>query len=442
MTQISKPRTVRWILAVSALTSLLMLVYASIVPLEYAPMDREVAWTRFKNIPWLNLSIERRADWVANALVVIPSGFLVMGAIDWGRKSRLRAFLMLPVVVIALSAIVVGIEFLQHWFPRRTISQNDIAAGMIGAGLGSLLWLLVGRLVGRSIEQFMALPSGGPRICWLVVAYGIGLLVYSALPFDMILSASEWQEKYQAGRLTAVPLSDLTWSLKSLLSVALVVVRMIPIGFAARLSFSTRNAYWLIGAVATLLELVQVPVFSRFASTTDVMFGMLGGAIGCWLVAFIPWLLRLAKLQSVWVLVAGGWSVLIIVAFVGKFDRLATTAEVRERFFGLWTPPFVRYYFTSEFSAGANLLGKMIVFAVLGFLLNAGIQAPGKCRMRWLCWILASLWVIVLGSMVELLQVFLLPFIADANDVLTYIVGAMAGATLYPLLFQNRRELR
>ena len=56
--------------------------------LKYTPLSWEETQTRWRGIAWLSLGIGNRADWIANALVVIPSAFLFSGAVDYRRKSR------------------------------------------------------------------------------------------------------------------------------------------------------------------------------------------------------------------------------------------------------------------------------------------------------------------------------------------------------------------
>ena len=58
-------------LAAGALFSLTFVVYASLVPLNYTakPFDETVA--EFQKTPWFQLGIERRADWVANGLMML-----------------------------------------------------------------------------------------------------------------------------------------------------------------------------------------------------------------------------------------------------------------------------------------------------------------------------------------------------------------------------------
>ena len=63
-------------LAWSFVGSILLLVYASMLPIKYRAYSFEQAFEAFVNLPWLDIQIYGRADWVANLLVVLPLGWL------------------------------------------------------------------------------------------------------------------------------------------------------------------------------------------------------------------------------------------------------------------------------------------------------------------------------------------------------------------------------
>ncbi len=124
----------RIVMGVLAIASLMFVIYASLVPLRYTPQPMEKTIELFKKTPWLKLEISSRADWVANGLIMLPSGFLAAGAVDWRRKKRWALLIASPLLAVALVAVVFAIEFFQLWFPPRVVSQNDIFAGAIGFG--------------------------------------------------------------------------------------------------------------------------------------------------------------------------------------------------------------------------------------------------------------------------------------------------------------------
>ena len=92
-------RRQRQCFAWSFLASVLFLIYASVLPVQFRPCSLEDAVAVFEQIPWLNIQLYGRADWVANLLVVLPLGWLGAAAIDWGRKSQRLLLLMMPLLI-------------------------------------------------------------------------------------------------------------------------------------------------------------------------------------------------------------------------------------------------------------------------------------------------------------------------------------------------------
>jgi len=93
----------------------LFVVYGSLVPLKYVDRSLEDAVLAFKNIPFLALGIDSRADWVANLLLFIPltflAGLLFNASGGIGRRVVVAFSLASAAVLFA-----VGIEFTQLFF--------------------------------------------------------------------------------------------------------------------------------------------------------------------------------------------------------------------------------------------------------------------------------------------------------------------------------------
>ncbi len=121
------------------------LVYASIVPLNYTPRTWDEAYERFGNLRWLNLNVYRRCRLVANGIVALPFSFFLAGAADRARRFSFAYFAWSILIVSCGMIGIAAIEFLQIWYPPRTISGNDVAAGCIGVLLGPIAWSLGGR---------------------------------------------------------------------------------------------------------------------------------------------------------------------------------------------------------------------------------------------------------------------------------------------------------
>jgi VanZ family protein len=122
---------VKWLF----LLYLLFVVYGSLVPLQYVDRSLDDAIQAFKNILFLALGIDSRADWIANLLLFVPltllASLLFNASGGMGRRV-LVAFLLISSAIM----LAVGIEFTQLFFPQRTVSQNDIFAESVGGLVG------------------------------------------------------------------------------------------------------------------------------------------------------------------------------------------------------------------------------------------------------------------------------------------------------------------
>ena len=55
------------ILLFMSIVATVALVYASLVPLNFVPLSPKETYLRWRNIPWNNISLSSRSDWIANA---------------------------------------------------------------------------------------------------------------------------------------------------------------------------------------------------------------------------------------------------------------------------------------------------------------------------------------------------------------------------------------
>ena len=424
----TRPWVVRTMLAAGALFSLTFVVYASLVPLNYTakPFDETVA--EFQKTPWFQLGIERRADWVANGLMMLPAGFLAAGAIDWRRKRRWLLLMASPFIVALLVATVFAIEFVQIWFPPRVVSQNDIFAGVIGSVAGVLLWWLAGRSLLGQFEQFVLAEPGLAK--WkLLMNFGvIGLLIYNLMPLAVLVSLAELREKWNAGEIRIIPFQEFQFSRTAILFLAIACAKLVPYTIVTALQNGMRNAIAQGLMLALLLELVKVPIHSRPASAT----GVVATALGVLIVAggasmLLRWLACLDR-PVVWFMGALGWTGVMLVGFLGRFDSIERDpAVVEQRLQGILVIPFARAHSSSEFEAGQNILVKLVVFGTLTFLLSGWCsRLRTKMKLR-LAATVSIVGCVALGSGIEVAQVFLPPLVPDATDFILYGIGALFG---------------
>jgi hypothetical protein len=109
-------------------------IYGSLVPLDFRPFPLDEALRRFVDIPFLTLGAGSRADWIASGVLYFPLGALTALAL-LGWLARLPGLAM-GLAWVFCAALAVGVEFLQLFFPPRTVSLNDLLAEWIGAALG------------------------------------------------------------------------------------------------------------------------------------------------------------------------------------------------------------------------------------------------------------------------------------------------------------------
>jgi VanZ family protein len=166
------------------------------VPLDFHPITLLQAWQILLDAPMLAVGVQGRADWIANGVLYLPVGFLGC-VVLLGRQpetpSLWRRLLAGAVALAAATLLALALEFAQTAFPPRTVSRNDLASEAIGSALGMLL-AQVGaarfHLLLRGLGQ-----GGAPLLKALGRVYALGYGAWALFPFDLLLTAQEWQEK-------------------------------------------------------------------------------------------------------------------------------------------------------------------------------------------------------------------------------------------------------
>lgn len=431
-------RSIRSVLAALACVSGGLALYASFIPLRYQPMGWEETWERFLQIPWLQLGLEKRADWVGNGLVLIPFGFFLCGFLQWGRQGiiwKITGGLGFAAFHVFL---VCFIEYVQIWFPPRVLSQNDMFAGYVGGLVGWGLWHCVGDRVVAIALQFLNAPRGIARLSIVAQCCAAGLFLFGLLPLDVMLTPAEWGKKAELDRFCFIPFTD--WQgLRDVAKSIALCGWAAPLGIVLAVRYGERPARMHVLYWAVAIELASLPIYHRHTSSTDIVLAAAMGCLGVWVAK--PVLSSLSRMDqaSAWLLASLAWGVTLVFSFVAKADRWVTDQqEILDRLGGIIAVPFARAQRSSEFEAIENILLKLSVFALLGFLLTGWCsRGPsvdrGRFRMHWHVKF-AVLWVMAVAIAIEVLQACLIPLVADATDLLLYGTGAAMGAISFLLL--------
>jgi glycopeptide antibiotics resistance protein len=339
-------------------------IYGSLVPLDFHAMPLAEAWQRFQNTPFLELGAESRADWIANGVLYLPLGLLCTRALLpllVGSTLLAGTFALVGCFMLAFA-----VEFAQLFFPPRTVSQNDILAEGIGSGLGVLLAACLGDAI-RRLWHAWAFRS--ERIFLVSLqAYALGYLALCFFPYDLLLSAAEYNEKIASGLWG-------WWLAMSDRGVGLVLIQLVvevalcvPLGMWWALRqrqhpISLVRPVLLGLLLGLLIELGQFTTVSGISQGASVLTRGIGLGLGAWLAprlhgltpdALSATLRRFTvPLLALWLpvlLFVNGW---MRVPWQGRNAALATWSD-------LHLLPFYYHYYTSEaialFSLGSVAL--------------------------------------------------------------------------------------
>ena len=351
---------------------LVFVVYGSLVPFDFRPLPIAQAWALFQEIRMYALGIQSRADWIANGVLYAPLGFLCAQLLFF-RASHWR-FAHLLAAASFCTALALGVEFAQLYFPPRTVSLNDIVAELAGSLLGIML-------ATRCQHRCAALLEANvERLGYrLLEAYVAAYLALSLFPYDFLLSSAELTSKMNG--------NDWGWLLAGrhssffqlIAKSGIEIVLTVPLGVLlgardARRSVGYRTAALSGIVLGTLLEIAQFLTYSGIAQGLSIATRAVGVVTGLALwqhrAAYPVQRVRdgiarhaalLAALYgAVLLAVNGGWS-----PHWDDIDMvLAKLGELRFQ-------PFYYHYYTTELHALTSALTNALMYLPISVLVWA-----------------------------------------------------------------------
>jgi VanZ family protein len=366
-------------------------VYGSLVPLEFRPRALDEALAAFGNLPYLQLGVASRADWVANILLYIPLGFLLAGAAGAARPLAGRIAGTLAAIAGAIG-LAVAVEFAQLYFPPRTVSQNDLIAEAIGTLLGVALWLAVGP---RIVALAGQVRDGGPRATRAaLVLYVAAYLAFSLFPYDFLVSGKELADKLAMSGRSAWVLSDACGDVARCNAKLLgEILLAAPLGMLyGMLRGRDRPAHYgrvfLWGlALGAAIEGLQIFLASGVSQGASILARGLGVV---WGLAFqrvfdLGWFTRnRARLRRLAWIAAPAYAAIALYVKGLLPPELDASWAALEKLRALSFLPFYYHYYTSETEAMQSLLLNAGLYLPVGLLVWI-TRAPGRDRAtRWL----------------------------------------------------------
>ena len=353
-------------------------VYGSLLPFDFRPLPLDRAWALFSQAPFLALGVESRADWIANAVLYVPVGFLTATVLlrALGPAARAAAF---GLAALWCAALAGGVEFVQLYFPPRTVSLNDLLAEAIGSGLGIALapfllpWLRRWQL---------SWSRGGPQqLSMLLPAYVVAYPALCLFPYDLLLSAAEFSAKLAS--------DDWGWWLAdsgprpvlAALQLALEVGLALPFGWLLARHRTVQRLGWpalaLAGGLLGLgIEVGQFMIASGISQGASVLTRSAGVLLGALLWRerrrfSLQQLAHHMRRQALPVLLLHG---LLLAVVTGWFVRPWQGLDYAQaQWQALRLMPFYYHYYTTEALALFSLGSVVVMYlpvAVLGWSLR------------------------------------------------------------------------
>ncbi|MFO1026951.1 MAG: VanZ family protein [Acetobacteraceae bacterium] len=401
------------------------------IPMNYVPLDPAEALRTMLRLRFADTGSDQRADWIGNLLMLVPYGFTVT-AMLWPRRT---GWLKLPAFAVAMLLCfltVVGIKYLQLFFPPRTVTLNYITAQSVGSLIGGVCFVLW--------HRWTAAPTlWRDRVAMLVLAlrlYLLALVLFLLMPLDFALSLPDLigQLLRLPDAITSVPGSGRPLPVRIVLQTA-SAASFVPVGMLLSLVWDGR--YHVGRSVAAVFGLGLLLTSFIFALTTLVMgaapgmiaityrtFGIvIGGVLMHWLVrqdmdrlrrwlsALVPWMVLpyLAALILVNQLASTHWR---------SYEQIAPEVDLR----GLL--PLFDYYIVPKADAAKNIVGHVLMYIPIG--ITVWLRGPRRGRT-----VLAFLLGGLLSLGIEVARYFRPGLQGDINAV---AVGAFAAALTVPAM--------
>lgn len=431
---------------------LAFVIYGSLVPFLFRPLPLAQAIERFTAIPYLHLTIDSRADLVANVLLFVPLGYLLLASLRTDRRSRLAHVVTGGLTVGSCFVLSLLIEFTQSFFPSRTVSLNDILAETSGAVVGVIVWLLVGQALTIWIRDLSRQRRRPALLQRILAVYCVAFLISQLLPLDLTINLGELAQKYRDGRILIHPFafSYVSWTAMVWDYLGDIALNA-PLGAAAVVLLYGRSGHrrpelaLAIGAaIVGAVEFAQVFVYSRYADVTDLLTGSIGVAIGVLATTMVidrapnknvsGRLTSVSRTARIGVLV---WTAVLLAYHWAPFDFSLDRAHLAIGVRHLFSLPFSSYYAGTEFHAFTEAARKALLALPLGVLLRLAISGRGQMGTnRGL--VAAGVGGFLFFVMVEVGQATLPTRVPDLTDAMIGEVGLVVGLYLTGLFIVPR----
>lgn len=405
-------------------------VYGSLVPLDFHYLPWDQALAGFTAIKLLDVGAQGRADWVSNGVLYVPVGFLTVNLLI-GQKSHSPSVLHFLGSLLFSLALAISVEYVQLYFPARTVSLNDLIAEFIGAIIGAAIaYQWVDRF--RSLLTSLRGVSLDRLLTYLLEFYAFLYLAFSVFPFDFMVSADEFEWKRYADSWGWFIAKDFASNsnVTLLAKILAEILAVIPLGLLwARLRSGRKPGAQIRAITAGLglglsIEIIQFFLFSGISQGLSV----LTRALGLWVGALIWNRRRRSSVEHLAGLLRQYASIVVItyvfalLLLTGWLDHPWVNIDTAIRVFSKTKfLPFYYHYYTTEQAALLSLTAVALMYAPVGIFTWSTRKTPAA-----MAFLIAAL----LSFGIETSKLFLEGLHPDPTNILIAAASAWSAARL------------
>ncbi len=428
--RLQSERQARHILGGLAVFVCFAILAIGLLPLEFKSQSLGLAWAKLLNATPIDPYYWYSDQWTGHALVHGALAFCMMGALLRQRVVTLTmAVFMTAVVFIFSLGLSCFIEFAQTYLPGRSVSGNDVSAGVIGSVAGIVAWFTAGPWLMTLWAQIRF--GGRQSVMAGAVLYAVFYTLLMAFPFDIMFSLDGLATMAEKGKpFLGFATNDAGFIRDTVQSIAEVMLAM-PLGLLL-----LRRSFMAAAIIAVVIgfgvEIFQFMLYtgqSGFVSgvmrSVGIVLGWLGGT---WLLAHgrMPQLPRAFRTTARIGAVLAFIPYVILLALLDRWlqgsppgfeQALAAIGELH------WAP-FYYHYAGDEVVVAVSALAQIAMFVPIGVLL--WVVTP-QARILPVVAVIAA---VVVAVFIEFGGLFVAGNRPDPTNILLAAAGAALGVYL------------
>lgn len=405
---------------------IIFIIYGSLIPFDFHPKSLTDSVQTFKNIPYLNLSMTSRADWIANILLYIPLTILLH---YWFEKKIINYFIRSIIVLTGALFLAIGIEFIQLFFPPRTVSINDLMAEFIGSLTGITLWYIFHNKIRVIFSNLFS-----DKLSALTAFFNTYLIFYlllSFFPFDFIISINELNHKLSSQNIGWLFSNNSHLNIIAIIKLFVETLLVIPIGFLffnlnKNMKHHLSGIFLLVIIISSTIEILQLFLISGVTQGISIITRTLGFYLGYRLYKFNNnYKLTYFFTNKTVVIYIFLPLYLFVIFYTKKFYHLSfnNIDTFSNRLENLSFLPFYYHYYTTETVAMVSFLSNFLLYLPIGIFFGLWSYHTNRLKQNYITIFTA----VFTSFIIELFTLLWTNQHPDPTNILVAIFASLSG---------------